>query len=1219
MKLSTKSFRGMAPRLTPRALPDNGSQEAINARLLTGDLEAWKRPELVTALYNAGIVRSIFLLNDTWLSSLSELEYARSTTLGDTSYRTFITGMDVPRWTNYEIGVTQSGGPPYPVETRPLGVPAPDDEPTVSVANNATPANSVAISNPGAESGTSDWVSDTGALSSLSIADVPSLAAYQGTRYFSSSAANTSASQELATADVRLVAGSNFTLTWHQARGPNSSTARLGVQFLDDLDAVITTAYSEWATATAVYTWEERSLSAVAPRGAVRIKVLQEYTRVGGGATDAYVDAITMVAGGEALSWDGSSLEDWTTSPNTARGAGGGRIIEVSSSVGNPAPSINMDCDENCPWMTRDFQADTARSFTLQYDLSWASNDARGLRCGVLVTSTGAGVHLSVEPALNQIMWGVVNDNSQPIDSVLAVLGPPSAGWRTINQWLRVTIAVTVNADGSATATVTVKNAATNEVYLDEAVQQIPVRGGYVSFSHWAWYWGTNSYWDNISYTAAPVVSNQDDINLATSYVFTYVNDQGEESAPSNPSETVIRGVDASVTVTTPTTVPTGLTLDYNIETKRIYRAVTGAFGSVYRFVAEIPLATADYVDTIPDSRLGEELESTDWDLPPDDLRYILALPNGIMVGASGNQLCLSAQNHPHAWPVAFRLPTDSQITGLANVDNSVVIGTRTFVYTASGNTPDTYTMSKPGAPHACMSARSMAYLLGIGAVFAGPDGLMAVNGPTDVRNLTEGIFTREQWQALDPSTIIGIAHDDVYFFFYGGSAVAFAIESLGTYNSGGSYLSVGAGAMVGDEFRVWLGNWSSATYSPRSFDIAATSGGAPTAAVDGQAFTGTESSAGAICASGASDVPCALVQITGNTYVLVGASGGAATTFSIANYKGNETARFARRGSSLYIGGSAAGDQKIDKYATTGGSVVASSAALATYVEAIAATDSTVYALASGGDTVYTLDASTMAAGASITTPEVDSQASLITRGSTLYFLSTDKFYRWTGAAWELLASGLTGTGGANRSGGSKSQHAFDGATLWTARATVSLPGSAESWAFYSVTLAQSPSGLGYALDMKPTGFGLIELGMHASAVAQDFSTDSLCMVLDDYDEPTGNLLPNQTGSEIVPDGTDVYEWNAATGPMRYSWRGKLWLNPHPKAWQWVRVRAEDYDDLEIRFTVNGATLYQRLVTSDAPFRLPLTREYDEIDVVAIGTSRVRSVEIADDVTELE
>ena len=92
-------------------------------------------------------------------------------------------------------------------------------------------------------------------------------------------------------------------------------------------------------------------------------------------------------------------------------------------------------------------------------------------------------------------------------------------------------------------------------------------------------------------------------------------------------------------------------------------------------------MATATYEDTLTDAQLGEVLESTGWDLPPDDLEGILALPNGIMVGFRRNQLCLSAQNRPHAWPPLYRLNTDTDIVGIANVDTTVVIGTKSFVY----------------------------------------------------------------------------------------------------------------------------------------------------------------------------------------------------------------------------------------------------------------------------------------------------------------------------------------------------------------------------------------------------------------------------------------------------------------------------------------------------------------------------------------------------------
>lgn len=256
-------------------------------------------------------------------------------------------------------------------------------------------------------------------------------------------------------------------------------------------------------------------------------------------------------------------------------------------------------------------------------------------------------------------------------------------------------------------------------------------------------------------------------VNVATSYVYTLVNDLGEESAPSLPSATVLRPDGVSVTVTSPTGLPTGIGADYYIETKRIYRAATGAAGSIFRFVAEIPLATADYVDTLTDAQLGEALESEGWDLPPDDLQGIMALPNGIMVGFRRNQLCLSAQNRPHAWPPLYRLNTDTDIVGIGAIDTTVVIGTKSFPYVAQGRTPADYSTAKLEVPQACVSKRSIAYLAGVGVCMASPDGYMAIVGVAPPVNLTRGVFTRKQWQALDPTTITGVAHDDVLHFFW--------------------------------------------------------------------------------------------------------------------------------------------------------------------------------------------------------------------------------------------------------------------------------------------------------------------------------------------------------------------------------------------------------------------------------------------------------------------
>jgi len=148
-------------------------------------------------------------------------------------------------------------------------------------------------------------------------------------------------------------------------------------------------------------------------------------------------------------------------------------------------------------------------------------------------------------------------------------------------------------------------------------------------------------------------------------------------------------------------------------------------------------------------------------------------------VGFRRNQLCLSAQNRPHAWPVSYRLNTDTDIVGIGNVDTTVVIGTESFVYIASGSEPAAYSMSKFEVPYACSSKRSFDYLTGIGVVFSNPDGLMAVQGVGQIRNLTDSVFTRAQWQALDPASIVGVSHNDIYFLFWesGSNRGCYAID----------------------------------------------------------------------------------------------------------------------------------------------------------------------------------------------------------------------------------------------------------------------------------------------------------------------------------------------------------------------------------------------------------------------------------------------------------
>ena len=77
MKFSIASFRGEAPLVTPRALPENAAQEATNCRLQTGDLESWRQFLLSKTLANTGTVQTIYLLNGAWLSWNAQVDVAR--------------------------------------------------------------------------------------------------------------------------------------------------------------------------------------------------------------------------------------------------------------------------------------------------------------------------------------------------------------------------------------------------------------------------------------------------------------------------------------------------------------------------------------------------------------------------------------------------------------------------------------------------------------------------------------------------------------------------------------------------------------------------------------------------------------------------------------------------------------------------------------------------------------------------------------------------------------------------------------------------------------------------------------------------------------------------------------------------------------------------------------------------------------------------------------
>jgi hypothetical protein len=257
--------------------------------------------------------------------------------------------------------------------------------------------------------------------------------------------------------------------------------------------------------------------------------------------------------------------------------------------------------------------------------------------------------------------------------------------------------------------------------------------------------------------------------NETRAYIYTYVTAWGEEGMPSPPTRVVVSST-AAVALSGMATAPTG---NYNITSKRIYRSQQTAGGTaIYEFVAEIADAGITFNDTLTGTQLGEELTTLTYAMPPADLAGLVALPNGIMAGFSGYDLYFCEPFLPYAWPEAYRLTADYPIVGLGVFGSSLLVCTKGSPYLVSGVHPDSMSMERIELDQACVAKRSI-ISIGGGVMYASPDGLVYV-GAGGSRVVTQELYTREEWQALNPATIEAYFHDGKY---------------IGMFSSGGGFI----------------------------------------------------------------------------------------------------------------------------------------------------------------------------------------------------------------------------------------------------------------------------------------------------------------------------------------------------------------------------------------------------------------------------------------------
>jgi hypothetical protein len=196
---------------------------------------------------------------------------------------------------------------------------------------------------------------------------------------------------------------------------------------------------------------------------------------------------------------------------------------------------------------------------------------------------------------------------------------------------------------------------------------------------------------------------------------------------------------------------------------KRIYR--TTGTGGDFLFVAEIAVATTTYVDAVAADDLGEVLPTADSLLPPKNLISLTSLPNGCLVGISGNEVCFSDPYLPYSWPLRNRYTFSGVGVDLVSAGNSVIVLTDAFPVLFTGSDPEAMSPSVMQTYAPCATKRGVVDVGG-GCMYPSFDGLW-IAAPGRVEKLTAKLYREEEWRALNPASFVAGFSDGQYFAGY--------------------------------------------------------------------------------------------------------------------------------------------------------------------------------------------------------------------------------------------------------------------------------------------------------------------------------------------------------------------------------------------------------------------------------------------------------------------
>jgi hypothetical protein len=243
-------------------------------------------------------------------------------------------------------------------------------------------------------------------------------------------------------------------------------------------------------------------------------------------------------------------------------------------------------------------------------------------------------------------------------------------------------------------------------------------------------------------------------------YTYTYVNTKGDESAPAPTAELVCK-TDDTANLGSVAAPPGG----YDINRIRHYRTQTGQSGDAeFFFLRETGSGVAATTDDLRE--LGDALETVGWLAPPADLSWLTPMWNGMLAAITGNSVRVCAAYSPYAWPIENDFPPpDAKPVALGRWQQNLLVLTTARPALLTGTSPDSLDLAPLDYGEACVAPRGVVSF-GHGVAWPCEDGLAYV-GSGGTKMITAGLLTRDDWQAMNPTGVVGGIYEGAYVGFY--------------------------------------------------------------------------------------------------------------------------------------------------------------------------------------------------------------------------------------------------------------------------------------------------------------------------------------------------------------------------------------------------------------------------------------------------------------------